>query len=66
MTYEFDDNGRPVITSIIHGSDMHIGKGEKFAQLVLNEIPKISFYEVESVAGIGENRGGGFGSSGIK
>ncbi len=66
ITYEFDDGGRPVITSILQGSDMHIGKGERFAQLRLVEVPKASFYEVESVAGIGENRGGGFGSSGNK
>lgn len=33
---------------------------------MLNEVPKVSFYQVESVDGIGENRGGGFGSSGVK
>ena len=66
IEYSFDDNGKPIIQSILHGSDFTIGKGEKFAQLVLNEVPKVSFYQVESVAGIGENRGGGFGSSGVK
>ena len=65
IEYSFDDNGKPIIQSILHGSDFTIGKGEKFAQLVLNEVPKVSFYQVESVAGIGENRGGGFGSSSI-
>lgn len=66
IEYTFDDKGQPFIHSILHGSDFTIGKGEKFAQLVLNEVPKVSFYQVESVAGIGENRGGGFGSSGVK
>ncbi len=66
ISYEFDDSGHPVITSILHGSDMHISKGERFAQLRLVEVPKASFYKVESVAGIGENRGGGYGSSGVK
>ena len=66
IEYTFDDKGQPIIHSILHGSDFTIGKGEKFAQLVLNEVPKVSFYQVESVAGIGENRGGGFGSSGVK
>lgn len=53
------------VTSILYGSDYTIGKGEKFCQLVLAEVPKVSFYRVESVAEIGENRGGGFGSSSI-
>ena len=64
ISYEFDDNGRPVITSILHGSTFNVGKGERFAQLVLNEVPSAAFYSVESVAQIGENRGGGFGSTG--
>lgn len=66
IAYEFDENGKPVITSILHGCSYSIGKGEKFAQLVLNEIPKVSFLEVSSVSDIPGNRGGGFGSSGIK
>ena len=43
-----------------------IGKGEKFCQLVLSEVPKAVLYRVESVGEIGENRGGGFGSTGLK
>lgn len=59
-----DDDGK--VTSILYGSDMHITKGDKFAQLVLCEVPKASFYEVEQVSKIGEDRGGGFGSTGVK
>lgn len=66
ITYEFDDNGKPVITSILHGSAYTIGKGEKFCQLVLMEVPKAALYRVEKVSEIGENRGGGFGSTGLK
>lgn len=62
--YDFDETGRPVITSILHGSVFNVGKGERFAQLVLNEVPSAAFYPVDSVAQIGENRGGGFGSTG--
>ena len=57
---------------VVHFSDIEfgqsytIGKGEKFAQLVLAETPKVSFYRVDSVADIGEDRGGGFGSTGVK
>lgn len=59
-----DDDGK--VTSILYGSDMHITKGDKFAQLVLCEVPKASFYEVEQVSEIGEDRGGGFGSTEVK
>lgn len=66
ISYTFDDNGEIHITSILHGSDFTIGKGEKFCQLVLAEVPKAAFFVVDSVSGIGEDRGGGFGSTGIK
>lgn len=66
IEYEFDENGEIHIKSIHHGSDFTIGKGEKFAQLVLNEVPKVSFYQVETISDIGGDRGGGFGSSGVK
>ena len=48
------------------GQSYTIGKGEKFAQLVLSEVPKANFFEVESVAKIEGDRGGGFGSTGLK
>lgn len=53
------------ITSILYGKEYTIGKGQKFAQLVLSEVPKAVLYEVESVGEIGQNRGGGFGSTGL-
>lgn len=53
------------ITSIEYGKDYTIGKGEKFCQLVLCEVPKAAFYRVDKVQDIGEDRGGGFGSSSI-
>ena len=62
--YDFDDKGRPIITSIEHGKTYYIGKGERFAQMRLVEVPTVNFYQVQSVDGIGEDRGGGFGSSG--
>ena len=62
--YEFDDNGRPILTSILHGQSYSISKGERFAQMRLVEVPTVNFYQVESIEGIGDDRGGGFGSSG--
>ena len=66
IEYDFDDNGTPIIKSILHGAAHTIGKGEKFCQLVLMEVPKAALYRVEQVDEIGENRGGGFGSTGLK
>lgn len=59
-----DDEGK--VTSIEYGKDYFICKGEKFCQLVLMEVPKASFYRVGSVMELGENRNGGFGSTGLK
>lgn len=56
----------PITSSDIEfGQSYTIGKGEKFAQLVLSEVPKAAFYRVDSVQEIGDNRGGGFGSTGL-
>lgn len=60
-----DDEGR--ITSIEYGRDYYIGKGEKFCQLVLMEVPKAAYYSVDKVSILDkEDRGGGFGSTGLK
>ena len=65
ITYDFDENGRPIITSILRGSDMTIGKGEKFAQLVLMEVPKAVLFQVENLDDT-ERGDGGFGSTNLK
>jgi dUTP pyrophosphatase len=62
---DMDDEGH--LTNILWGSNITLGKGEKIAQLVLSEVPKAVFYEVESVAAIeNDGRKGGFGSTGDK
>jgi dUTP pyrophosphatase len=49
------------------GQSYTIGAGEKFAQLVLCEVPKAAFFEVEAVSAIdNDGRNGGFGSTGLK
>lgn len=65
IEYEFDENGRPVIKSIAHGTTYYINKGERFAQMRLVEVPTANFLQVENVGEIGDDRGGGFGSSGV-
>lgn len=67
IDYDFDEKGRPVINSILHGKSYTIDKGQKIAQLVLNEIVVANFNKVNSIAEVeGEDRGGGFGSTGLK
>lgn len=62
---DIDDEGR--LYNILWGSDIMLSKGEKIAQLVLSEVPKALFYEVDSVAAIeNDGRQGGFGSTGDK
>lgn len=62
---KMDENGR--LYEVLFGSSHTIGKGEKFAQLVLCEVPKAVFYEVEKVSDIAnDGRNGGFGSTGVK
>lgn len=62
---KMDDNGR--LYDVEWGSDIMLSKGEKIAQLVLSEVPKAIFYEVESVSSIeNDGRNGGFGSTGDK
>jgi dUTP pyrophosphatase len=60
-------NEQGALYNVEFGSSYTIGAGEKFAQLVLCEVPKAIFYEVEKVADIAnDGRNGGFGSSGLK
>lgn len=66
IDYDFNEKGEIQIKSIEHGRSFSFSKGDRIAQLVLNEVPKAIFYEVEKVEGIGEDRKGGFGSSGLK
>lgn len=62
------ESNRPLtIGDVEFGQSYTIGKGEKFAQLVLSEVPKVAWYQVDSVANAeGENRNGGFGSTGLQ
>jgi dUTP pyrophosphatase len=43
-----------------------IRKGERIAQLVLAEVPRMNLVRVDSVSEIGSDRGGGFGSTGVR
>ena len=66
ITYDFDEETHyPIITSIVTNPPIYITKGQKFAQLVLMEVSKASWKEVENIEIFGaEDRGGGYGSTG--
>lgn len=64
IDYEFDDNGEIHIKSILHGQAYTIAEGQRFAQMRLVQVPIAAFIAVDSVANLGENRGGGFGHTG--
>ena len=64
IDYDFDSNGEIHIKSILHGQPYTISKGQRFAQMRLVAVPKANFVEVSSVNEIGEDRGGGYGSTG--
>ena len=66
IDYEFDDNGEIHIKSILHGEAYTIAEGQRFAQMRLVKVPKANFVEVSSVNEIGEDRNGGFGSTGLE
>lgn len=66
IEYDFTDDGTPIIKSILHGESFVIHKDERFAQMRLVAVPTAALYEVESVGEIGDDRGGGFGHTGIK
>lgn len=64
-----DSNYRGEIGIIVDNTgndEYYINEGDRIAQLVLNKVPTISWYSVDSIEALGDtNRGaGGFGSTG--
>lgn len=63
-----DTGYRDEVGIILHntGDEVYVvNPGDRIAQFVIEPAPMIRFKQVDSVAEIGENRGGGFGHSGI-
>lgn len=61
ITYEYE-NDNIKITSVLHGSPIVIGKGERFAQMRLVEVPHAVLRRVDKINET--NRSLGFGNSG--
>jgi dUTP pyrophosphatase len=64
-----DAGYRDEIGIIVHNTSLNdeytVKKGDRIAQMVLQRVPMIEWELTDCVNSIGENRGGGFGSSGI-
>lgn len=65
LEVEYGDDGEAKVKSILYGEAIVIEKGQRFAQLVLNQVPMAAFFEVDNVGEFGADRGGGFGSTGL-
>jgi dUTP pyrophosphatase len=60
---ELGDNGE-IIDGTLYGSSFTIGKGERFAQMRLVEIPLVNWLPVSSLGSFENDHGKGFGSTG--
>ena len=61
----FRDEVKVIVWNASPTETVTVKKGDRIAQFVLARVPMACFTLSASVAGIGTNRGGGFGSSGI-
>lgn len=50
----------------LYGPSYTISKGDRIAQLVLQAVPTALFVKTSNISKIGEDRGGGWGSTGVK
>lgn len=50
----------------LYGPSYTISKGDRIAQLVLQAVPTALFVKTSDISKIGEDRNGGFGSTGVK
>ena len=55
-----------LLDGTLFGSSVTIGKGERFAQMRLVEIPRVKWREVKSIGEYENDHGAGFGSTGEK
>lgn len=62
--YQIQMDGEGLLQGPLYGTPITIGKGERFAQLRLVEVPRVRWRQVESFGGFEEDHGKGFGSTG--
>ena len=64
--YTLEWNGAEMTEGPLYGSSFTIGKGERFAQMRLVEVPVVNWLPVESLGEFENDHGKGFGSTGTK
>ena len=62
--FEIQQDGEAILQGPLYGSSFTIGKGERFAQMRLVEVPLINWLPVESLGSFENDHGKGFGSTG--
>lgn len=63
--YSVDYDGATLLQGPLYGSSFTIGKGERFAQMRLIEVPLINWLPVSSLGEFENDHGKGFGSTGV-
>lgn len=64
--YALEWNGTEMTEGPLYGSSFTIGKGERFAQMRLVEVPLVNWLPVSSLGSFENDHGSGFGSTGTK
>lgn len=64
--YTLEWNGTEMTEGPLYGSSFTIGKGERFAQMRLVEVPLVNWLPVSSLGEFEDDHGAGFGSTGTK
>lgn len=62
--FEIQQDGEALLQGPLYGSSFIIGKGERFAQMRLVEVPLVNWLPVESLGSFENDHGKGFGSTG--
>lgn len=62
--YAIQQDGEGLLQGPLYGSSYTIGKGERFAQMRLVEVPVINWLPVESIGTFDNDHGAGFGGTG--
>lgn len=62
--YQIQMDGEELLQGPLYGSPITIGKGERFAQMRLIEVPRVKWNVVSSLGVFDNDHGAGFGSTG--
>lgn len=62
--FDIQQDGEALLKGPLYGSSFTIGKGERFAQMRLVEVPLVNWLPVSSLGDFDNDHGSGFGSTG--